>query len=149
MVRLSLAEARRLGILPLKEEKDKYALSSSPASPSSVLSLTPAKNPQRMIYDALLKRLGPYEVIFEATGLIPKRRFRADVYLPSSRIAVEMDGFQFHRSKTAFQKDRERQNLFVLNGIMVLRYFPRQVFRDLYGIIDQVLEAHYSRVQDQ
>jgi len=132
-MRLSLAEARKIGLIPHSSEH-----SSRQSHPND-------QTPQRMIYDALVRRLGEPEVIYEASGLIPGRKYRADIYLPASRITVEMDGFQYHRSKSAFQKDRERQNLFALHGILVLRYFTRQAFRDLYGITDQVVQAHDSR----
>lgn len=131
MMRLSLAEARKMGLIPN---------STKGARPKKL-----DQDPQRMIYDALVRRLGAPEVIYEASGLVPGRRYRADLYLPASRIAVEMDGFQYHRSKTAFQQDRERQNLFALHGILVLRYFARQAFQDLHGIVDQVIQAHESR----
>jgi len=130
-MRLSLAEARRLGLIPKIPRR----------SPTK----RPGQDPQQMIYEALVDRLGGSEVVFEAVGLIPGRRFRADIYLPTSRIVVEMDGFQYHRSKTAFQRDRERQNLFALNGFLVLRYFAGKHSRDLYGIVDQIIQAHESR----
>ena len=39
-----------------------------------------------------------------------------------------MDGFAYHRSKDAFQKDRERQNLFAAEGYFVFRTFAKEVF---------------------
>ena len=43
-------------------------------------------------------------------------------------IVVEFDGFRYHSSKAAFQKDRERENLLVANGYRVFRAYAKQVF---------------------
>lgn len=100
--------------------------------------------PQRLLFDALRKRLGDAEVVWEAKHLIPGRRFRADIYLPVSRLVIEMDGFQYHRSKAAFQKDRLRQNLYVENGFRVLRFFTSQVFAQLDQVIGQIVWTHHA-----
>ncbi len=99
-------------------------------------------DPQGLLFDALVVRLGEDAVRSEVDGLVPGRRYRADIYLPESRLVVEFDGFQFHRSKDAFQKDRERQNLFVLHGYRVLRYVNKQVTSDLDAVIAEIERAH-------
>ena len=132
-VRLSLQQAQRLGIIP-------------PAARCSAREKQHKRDPQRILHDALCRRLPDEAIQYEAQGLIPGRRFRADIWIPRSRIAVEMDGFQYHRSKAAFQADRERQNLFAAQGITVLRYFARQVFRDLDSVIEQIAKVHQRRV---
>lgn len=104
------------------------------------------RDPQRMIYDALVLRLGEHEVILEKSNLIPDRAYRADIYLPASQVIVEMDGFQYHRSKDAFQSDRIRQNLFVAHGFPVLRYFASQVFRELDFVTNQIVSLHHKRI---
>lgn len=104
------------------------------------------RNPQIMIYDSLVPLLGAGEVVLEQKNLIHGRAFRADIYLPASKIVVEMDGFQYHRSKDAFQSDRIRQNLFVANGYSVLRYFASQVFKELDVVTKQIESLHLSRV---
>lgn len=98
-------------------------------------------DPQKILAVALRERLGDALVQEEVTGLIPGRRFRADIVIPSARLIIEFDGFQYHRSKTAFQGDRQRQNLFVLQGWRVLRVFARQVFAELDETVALVLRA--------
>jgi very-short-patch-repair endonuclease len=105
------------------------------------------RNPQRMIFDEVVARLGRDQVVWEQRSLIPGRDFRADIFLPASMVVVEMDGFQYHRSKDAFQNDRVRQNLFVAQGYAVLRYFASQVFNDLAAVADQIERLHLSRVE--
>lgn len=89
--------------------------------------LQAANDPQTILYDALVKRLGAEAVEWEVPNLIEGRQFRVDILISRS-VVVEMDGFQYHRSKTAFQKDRERQNLFAANGYVVFRTFAKEVF---------------------
>jgi len=57
-------------------------------------------------------RLGPYEV---------------DFYWPDRHLAVEIDGFTFHASRTAFERDRERDANLATRGIRVLRFTWRQL----------------------
>lgn len=85
-----------------------------------------ATNPQKIIFDALCDLL-PGRVEWEVKGLIPGRQFRADIRI--GRVVVEMDGFRFHKSKTAFQDDRDRQNIFVAHGFLPLRCYAAQAFK--------------------
>lgn len=85
-----------------------------------------AGSPQKILFDALCLRL-PGRVQWEAEGLVPGRMFSADIFIPPNLI-VEMDGFRFHKSKTSFQKDRDRQNLFVAHGFRPIRVYAKQVF---------------------
>lgn len=80
--------------------------------------------PQRLLYEALCQEL-PGIPEWERTGLIPGRKYRADIFLAPD-ITVEMDGLTFHSSRDAFKADRMRSNLFVLHGYRVFRAFAKQ-----------------------
>lgn len=45
-----------------------------------------------------------------------------DIAFPAARLAIEIDGREFHSSPEAFESDRERQNHLVLAGWRVLRF---------------------------
>jgi len=49
-------------------------------------------------------------------------RFRVDFAYPELMIAIEVDGFGPHSGARAFQSDRERQNMLVGLGWIVLRF---------------------------
>ncbi|MDH0961059.1 hypothetical protein N5C54_25090, partial [Pseudomonas chengduensis] len=85
-----------------------------------------ASNPQKIIYEAL-QAMFPGRVDWEVQGLIPGRKFRADIKI--GRVVIEMDGFAFHKTKQAFQNDRDRQNLYVAHGYLPLRCYAAQAFR--------------------
>ena len=52
----------------------------------------------------------------------PVGRYKVDVAFPSSKVAIETDGWAFHSDQAAFQGDRERQNNIALLGWQVLRF---------------------------
>lgn len=47
---------------------------------------------------------------------------RVDVLFAKQKLVIEVDGWQAHGTKTAFQKDRARQNELVAAGYQVLRF---------------------------
>lgn len=124
-LRLSPAQARALG-LPVQKTAGRRARK-NPLDPQAILT------------SALREKLGEAAVLSEVRGLIPGRRFRADIVIPAARLVIEFDGFQYHRSKAAFQKDRERQNLFVVHGWRVLRFFNKQIRDDLGGVVESIV----------
>ena len=50
-----------------------------------------------------------------------------DFFWPAARLVVETDGFEHHRTRAAFERDRERDALLARRGIRVLRFTDRQV----------------------
>lgn len=132
-LRLSEADAKSLG-LPAGR-----SLASNPAGPRTNQARPPHHDPQAILTKALRERLGVDAVASEVVGLIQGRRYRADIVLQKARLVIEFDGFQYHRSKSAFQKDRERQNLFVQHGWRVLRFFNKQVRDDLDAVLEQIV----------
>lgn len=101
--------------------------------------------PQRLLYEALCERL-PGVPEWEREGLVPGRKFRADIFLPPD-ITIELDGLKFHSSKTAFQQDRLRSNLFVIHGFRVMRAFTKQCLDvDMRTeLVDQIVQAYNTR----
>lgn len=57
------------------------------------------------------------------------RSFRLDVCYPAHRLFIEGDGFGVHGTRTAFEEDRWRQNLLVVDGWRVLRFTWRQLLQ--------------------
>lgn len=95
-------------------------------SPGSKAYRECATSPQKILFDALTARM-PGKPQWEVEKLIPGRRFSADIFIEPN-VVIEMDGFRFHRSKPAFQTDRDRQNLFAMHGYRVIRAYAGQIF---------------------
>lgn len=50
------------------------------------------------------------------------RGYEIDVLWERQRLAVEIDGFAFHHSRSAFRQDRAKQNALIAAGLRVLRF---------------------------
>lgn len=53
-----------------------------------------------------------------------------DLLFPDHGLAVEIDGYAYHRQRPAFEDDRSRDAALAAHGIMVLRVTPRQLTRE-------------------
>jgi very-short-patch-repair endonuclease len=54
-------------------------------------------------------------------------RFEIDAYWEAERFAVEIDGWEAHRTRRAFENDRLRQEEMKLAGIDVIRVSARRI----------------------
>lgn len=54
--------------------------------------------------------------------VVDQRVYVVDLAYPDQKIAIEVDGFDFHRARTEFDRDRTRQNDLVRVGWTVLRF---------------------------
>ena len=71
----------------------------------------------------------------EYAGAVPGRRYRIDIALVEEKVAIEIDGWQYHgKYKSAHESDRERQNLLAVGGWLVLRFTAGQIFKDLDNV---------------
>lgn len=123
-LRFTPEQAVKLGLI--SQDEAEQMLKKQRAARKSTRSATKAKiDPQQILFAALCKRL-PGLPESEREGLVPGRKFRADIFIPPN-IVVEMDGFAYHSSKSAFQKDRERENLFAVHGYRIFRTYTKEV----------------------
>lgn len=56
--------------------------------------------------------------------------YEVDVWWPTARLAVELDTFEFHGTRAAFERDRRRDEDLKLAGIEVLRITGQRIDRD-------------------
>jgi hypothetical protein len=60
---------------------------------------------------------------------VPVEGYTIDFAWPGTRLLVEVDGYQFHSMPTAFESDRERDQVLTVAGYVVARFTKRQVER--------------------
>ena len=48
-------------------------------------------------------------------------KFRLDLAYPEAKLAIEYDGWDTHKTRTAFDADRRRDRILQVNGWVVLR----------------------------
>ncbi|MBN6741427.1 DUF559 domain-containing protein [Acidithiobacillus sp. MC6.1] len=95
--------------------------------------------PQDLLWEACRRELGDYAPVAEYRGAVPGRKFRIDVAFPGHRLAVEIDGWQYHgQHLSAHRKDRERMRLLTLHGWRLLPFTAGEVLRDVAGCVDQI-----------
>lgn len=63
------------------------------------------------------------------------RTFRIDLAYPVLRLAIELDGWEFHSSRSAFDEDRTRANLLVAHGWTVVRFTSRSTDEEILSCI--------------
>ena len=106
-----------------------------------------ASDLETLLFRILLDRGLPTPVRqFEV--FVDERRFRLDVAYPDLKIFIEGDGFGVHTTRGAFETDRERQNLLVVAGWLVLRFTWRQLCRRPDRVAALVSEARDKRLRE-
>jgi len=66
---------------------------------------------------------------------------RVDAAYPTLKLAIEVDGYEFHSSPEAFQHDRTRQNHLVALGWTVLRFTWADIVRDPASVAKLLRDA--------
>ncbi len=70
-------------------------------------------------------------------------------FVVEEAVAVEVDGWEFHQSREAFERDRARDRALLTRGMPVLRFTARELRADLAGAVRQVAEvAHRETRRD-
>lgn len=64
-----------------------------------------------------------------------RRRYVVDILFPAERVVIELDGWTYHSSSTAFEADRARHNDLTAAGWTVLHLTPDMVRNDPSGVV--------------
>jgi predicted transcriptional regulator of viral defense system len=72
------------------------------------------------------------------------RRCRIDLAYPELKVAIEVDGWDYHRTRTAFDADRARENDLVAEGWRMLRFTSLSVPSEIARVVGALL-AELSR----
>jgi very-short-patch-repair endonuclease len=74
---------------------------------------------------------------------IAGRTCKIDLAYPDLLIAIELDGWDSHRTRSAFDSDRERANALVLAGWVVLRFTSRSSDSEIAAVV-QAARAQFG-----
>jgi very-short-patch-repair endonuclease len=72
-------------------------------------------------------------------------RYRVDFLWRAERLVAEVDGYTYHRGRTAFRDDRERDVWLELRGFTVVRFDDARIDDDPTGIAFDLLQLLASR----
>jgi REase_MTES_1575/Transcriptional regulator, AbiEi antitoxin len=75
---------------------------------------------------------------------VGKRRYRVDLAYPEFKIAIEIDGWEYHCSRSAFDDDRSRANDLVVAGWQVLRFTSSMADPQAVAIVSAALSQKRS-----
>ena len=69
----------------------------------------------------VLRSINSVEFVRQYTVNLRGANYRIDFCIPERKIALEVDGFAYHRSRTTFDSDRVRQNALIAAGWIIAR----------------------------
>jgi very-short-patch-repair endonuclease/predicted transcriptional regulator of viral defense system len=72
---------------------------------------------------------------------VPVAGLEVDFLWPEQRLVVELDGFEFHRGRASFERDRSRDATLQLAGYRVLRLTYRRLVDEPHGVVADVSRA--------
>ena len=93
----------------------------------------------------LLRRHGLPDPVRQHHVFLGGRSIFIDLASPDLKIAIEIDGYDAHALSPAFEKDRARQNLLVLDGWIVLRFTRQMLVNYPDAVATAVRDALVSR----
>ena len=64
-----------------------------------------------------------------------------DAYWPESDLVVELDSWQWHRTRSRFENDRRRDARLAARGIRVLRFSWRQLTGESAAVADAIASS--------
>lgn len=70
---------------------------------------------------------------------------RVDFYYDDARIVIELDGYEYHWDRAAFQRDRARSNALGVGGDLVLRFTHSDITGTPARVASQVRAARRAR----
>jgi very-short-patch-repair endonuclease len=77
----------------------------------------------------------------------PVQGYFVDVLFPGERLIVELDGWDVHGTRLAFETDRRRRNELVLAGYRVLNFTARQLRDDPAWVVQTIRRALVVRAR--
>ena len=65
---------------------------------------------------------------------VPVEGYEVDAFWPAARLVVELDGWGFHKTRGAFERDRARDAALLVAGYRVVRATYRQLRDEPAGL---------------
>ncbi len=130
-------------------ERSKKSLSKNSTASELKFCEWPSKNPAVWLHIALEKEFKSYweggDFVCEMMLPNSPKNWRYDFCLISSRILIEFDGFGYHRSKDAFQNDRNKERFAQTHGWVVFRFTNAMVREDINSLVSDIRNLHNLR----
>lgn len=140
-----------LRIRSLKELGKNVRLAEGPSTKRRTVRIPRAASvPQQKLWQ--LVRSAYPDAEQDKRGLVPGRRFEADIVIERLKLVIEIDGWAFHgRFKKDFIRDRQKDRLLLINGYRTIRVTageilkqPGMVMKTINQVVS-VIEKEWSK----
>lgn len=106
--------------------------------------LDPDKSPQAILWRALEKRLPDLiesgEIVWEKSGIVQGRRYKADIAWVTPGLIIEVDGWRYHaKIKKNFKRDRQKDRQVIVSGWTPIRFFYSEIKNDVESVVDEII----------
>ncbi len=91
---------------------------------------------ERVAYPLIIAAGLPRPILNDPIG-----RYTVDLHWPQYKLIVEVDSFQFHGSRHAFETDRKRDQILTALGYTVIRITWHQLQTEPYRVIATIAQA--------
>ncbi|GEM_PF-3135822 len=94
------------------------------------------------IFDSPLEQMF-YELAFLDLHIYPQHKvgkYRIDFAIPDKKIAIELDGHEYHKTKYQRTNDAQRDRWLFGEGWQVLRFTGTEIYKNLDGCIDEICQ---------
>lgn len=105
----------------------------------------PGDSALEMRFVRALLAAGLPELVQQYRVRIGARRYRLDLAYPDEKLAIELDGWETHRMRSAFDEDRARANDLVVAGWHVLRFTSSMTNEQAVSTVRSALAALAQR----
>lgn len=104
--------------------------------------------------NGLIDFVNAFHIMIQPTIKLDGKAFRPDLAIwvpgdPSIKIIVECDGFAYHSSKEAFQRDRARDRQLMGAGFRVRRYAGTEIYADPIAAGKDLVDFLHSLTVDR
>ena len=76
-------------------------------------------------------------------------RFELDMYWRRERVAVEVDGYRYHRGRDQFEGDRARDSDLAAQGILVVRFTAKRIREEPLEVVAELARVLGRRAQER
>ena len=89
----------------------------------------------------ILRRVSKYDLVRQYEVRTSTNLYRLDFAIPERKIAVEVDGFAFHKDRATFDHDRKRNSELAILGWTVLHFTSSMKDSDIRNMFKRVQDA--------
>ncbi len=81
-----------------------------------------------------------YESIPNLRPHVPIGPYRTDFGIPDKKIAIEIDGLEYHKTQEQRTNDAKRERYLQLNGWRVIRFTALEIYKDRLGCVEETVK---------